>query len=311
MSESASQINVSEECDEKCDTCSTSNECTDQKKEQYEQEKKLKLNLSKIKHKIAVMSGKGGVGKSTVTANIAMAFAMNGHKGKVGVLDADIHGPCIPKMLGLKGQTMKGVPNGLLLPVTSSLGIKAASMDFLLPNDEAPVIWRGPLKMRLIQQFLSDIMWGDLDYLFIDLPPGTGDEPLSVVQLIPDLDGTVIVTMPSEVSEAIVKKSVTFAKQAGVPIIGVIENMSGFVCPDCGAKIDIFKTGAGKRIARDPSVPYLGHIPIDPQICSNSDSGISFTVTNPSSPSAKAFNGIIEQIEHFVENKSKQKRREN
>jgi ATP-binding protein involved in chromosome partitioning len=299
------QTNISEECDEKCDTCSTSNECTDQKKEQYEQEKKLKLNLNKIKHKIAVISGKGGVGKSTVTANIAMAFAMNGHKGKVGVLDADIHGPCIPKMLGLKGQTLKGGPGGTLLPVAHNLGIKVASMDFLLPNDEDPVIWRGPLKMRLIQQFLSDITWGDLDYLFIDLPPGTGDEPLTVVQLIPDMDGVVIVTMPSEVSEAVVKKSVTFAKQAGIPIIGIIENMSGFVCPDCGAKIDIFKAGAGKRIARDPSVPYLGNIPIDPQICSDSDNGIPFTVANPSSPSAKAFKEIVEKIEHFVENKPK------
>lgn len=312
MGKTAKQTNVSEECDEKCDTCSTSNECTDQKKEQYEQAQKLKLKLNKIKHKIAVMSGKGGVGKSTVTANLAMAFAVHGHKDKVGVLDADIHGPCIPKMLGLKGQTLKGGPDGVLFPVTHSLGIKVASMDFLLPNDETPVVWRGPLKMRLIQQFLSDIVWGDLDYLFIDLPPGTGDEPLTVVQLIPDMDGVVIVTMPSEVSEAVVKKSVTFAKQAGIPIIGIIENMSGFVCPDCGAKIDIFRAGAGKRIARDPSVPYLGNIPIDPQICNDSDNGVPFTVANPAAPSAKAFKEIVEKIEHFVENKPKrEQQREN
>jgi ATP-binding protein involved in chromosome partitioning len=292
---------TSEECDEKCGTCSTSDECTDQKKEQFEQEQRLKLNLSKIKYKIAVMSGKGGVGKSTVTANLAMAFAMNGHKGKVGVLDADIHGPCIPKMLGLKRQTLKSGPDGALFPVTSSLGIKVASVDFLLPNDESPVIWRGPLKMRLIQQFLSDIMWGNLDYLFIDLPPGTGDEPLSIVQLIPELDGAVIVTMPSEVSEAVVKKSISFAKQANVPIIGVVENMSGFVCPDCGAKIDIFKAGAGRRIAQDPSVPFLGTIPIDPQICNDSDNGVSFT-KNQSSASAKAFKEIVQKIEQFAQN---------
>jgi ATP-binding protein involved in chromosome partitioning len=300
MISTAKQAANSEECDGKCDSCSTSSQCTDQKREQYEQEK-LKLKLNKIKHKIAVMSGKGGVGKSTVTANLVMALAMNGHKGKVGVLDADIHGPCIPKMLGLKGKSLKGKPDGSISPVSGNLGIKVASVDFMLPNDESPVIWRGPLKMQLIKQFISDIAWGELDYLIIDLPPGTGDEPLSVVQLIPDLDGVVIVTMPSEVSEAVVKKSVSFAKQANVPIIGIVENMSGFVCPDCGAKINIFKAGAGKRISRDPSVPFLGTIPIDPQICSDSDSGVSFT-QNQSSASAMAFKVIVQKIEQFAQN---------
>ena len=268
-----------DECNEECDSCSASNQCNDPKKEQHEKEQKIKQQLKKIKHKIAIISGKGGVGKSTVTANLAMAFAMQG--SRVGVLDADIHGPCIPKMLGLKGQTLKGTPDGVLLPVTGSLGIKVASMDFLLKNDETPVIWRGPLKMRLIQQFISDISWGELDFLFIDLPPGTGDEPLTVMQLIPDMDGVVIVTMPSEVSEAVVKKSVTFAKQIGVPIIGVIENLSGFVCPDCGKKIDIFKSGGGKRIAQDLSVRYLGNIPIDPKVCDASDNGTPFIAANP------------------------------
>jgi ATP-binding protein involved in chromosome partitioning len=290
------QTNTSE-CSGTCDSCSTSDGCTEQKKQQHE----LDLKLTKIKYKIAVMSGKGGVGKSTVTANLAAAFALNGHKGKVGVLDADIHGPCIPKMLGLKGQTLKGGADGKIVPVSGSIGIKVASVDFLLPNDDAPVIWRGPLKMQLIRQFLSDISWGELDFLFIDLPPGTGDEPLSVVQLVPDLDGVVIVTMPSEVSEAVVKKSVSFAKQANVPIIGIVENMSGFVCPDCGAKIDIFRAGAGKRIAHDPSVPFLGSIPIDPQICMDSDSGVSFT-KNPFSAAATAFKEIVHKIEQFTEN---------
>jgi Mrp family chromosome partitioning ATPase len=268
-----------EECNEECDSCATSNQCSDPKKEQYTIEQKIKQQLKKIKYKIAVISGKGGVGKSTVTANLAMAFAMQG--SRVGILDADIHGPCIPKMLGLKGQTLKGSPCGTLSPVTGQLGIKVASMDFLLKNDETPVIWRGPLKVRLIQQFLSDISWGELDFLFIDLPPGTGDEPLTVMQLIPDMDGVVIVTMPSEVSEAVVKKSVTFAKQIGVPVIGIIENLSGYVCPDCGKKIDIFKSGGGKRIARDLSVPYLGNIPIDPKVCDNSDSGTPFISSDP------------------------------
>jgi ATP-binding protein involved in chromosome partitioning len=270
----------------------------DENQQQSDQQQQIKLKLSKIKHKIAVISGKGGVGKSTVTANLAMAFAMQGNK--VGVLDADIHGPCIPKMLGLKGQTLKGSPDGQLLPVTGKLGIKVASVDFLLKNDETPVIWRGPLKMRLIQQFLSDIAWSELDFLFVDLPPGTGDEPLSVMQLIPDMDGVVIVTMPSEVSEAVVKKSVTFAKQVGIPVIGIIENLSGFVCPDCGKKIDIFKSGGGKRIAQDLSIPYLGSIPIDPQVCDDSDSGVPFIAKNPNQPTAKAFTEIVTKTKQFI-----------
>ena len=271
-----------------------------QKRPAPEQDPKLKIKMSLIKHKIAVISGKGGVGKSTVTVNLAAAFATQGHLGKVGVLDADIHGPCVPKMLGLKGQKLVGGPAGTIFPVTGRYGLKVVSMDFLLPNDEAPVIWRGPLKMRVIQQFLSDILWGELDFLFIDLPPGTGDEPLSVMQLIPDIDGVIIVTMPSEVSQAVVKKAITFAKQVGVPVIGIIENMSGFVCPECGAQLDIFKTGGGKKIADELSVPYLGKIPIDPAICINSDSGTPFVAEKNASPTIKAFAEIIMEIKKFL-----------
>lgn len=301
MTSTTKQVIVAEECDGKCGSCSTLDVCNDRRKQQYEQEQKLRLKLSKIKHKIAIISGKGGVGKSTVTANLAVAFAMAGHKNKVGVLDADIHGPCIPKMLGLKGQTLIGGPAGMLFPVISKLGLRVVSMDFLLPNDEAPVIWRGPLKMRAIQQFLSDITWGDLDYLFIDLPPGTGDESLSVMQLIPEMDGVVIVTIPSDVSQAIVRKAVTFARQMGVPVIGIVENMSGFVCPDCGAKVNIFRVGGGKKIAEDLSVPYLGSIPIDPNICIGSDNGVPFVAGNITSPTTEAFAEIVRKIEHFTE----------
>ncbi|RLI40438.1 ATP-binding protein, partial [Candidatus Bathyarchaeota archaeon] len=166
--------------------------------------------MSKVKHKIAVISGKGGVGKSVVTANLAVAFALNGREGRVGILDADIHGPCIPKIIGLKGTRLQAGPPGIF-PASGPLGIKVVSMDFLLPEQETPVIWRGPLKYQAIRQFLSDIVWGELDYLFIDLPPGTGDEPLSVMQLLPDMDGVVIVTIPSEVSQGVVKKAVSFA----------------------------------------------------------------------------------------------------
>jgi len=289
-----------EECEFKPKSSSKSNEHSQPKRAAAEQDPKLKMKMSKIKHKIAVISGKGGVGKSTVTVNLAAVFAAQGHSGKVGVLDADIHGPCVPKMLGLKGQKLIGGPAGTIFPVTGQQGIKVVSMDFLLPNDEAPVIWRGPLKMRVIQQFLSDIAWGELDYLFIDLPPGTGDEPLSVMQLIPDIDGVIIVTMPSEVSQAVVKKAITFAKQIGVPVIGIIENMSGFVCPECGAQLDIFKTGGGKTIADELSVPYLGKIPIDPAICIASDNGTPFAAEKNASPTVKAFAEIIMKIKQIL-----------
>lgn len=289
---------MSEDCNEKCEECTKKNSCDDPRKEQLEQEL-FKLKMSKIKHKIAIISGKGGVGKSTVTVNLAMSFAMNGYMGNVGILDADIHGPCVPKMLGLHGKTLPSGPMGVF-PVTGPMGIKVVSIDFLLPNDEAPVIWRGPLKMGAIKQFLNDILWGDLEFLFIDLPPGTGDEPLSVMQLLPDMDGVIIVTMPSEVSQIVVKKAITFARQIGVPIIGIIENMSSYICPKCGEEINIFKTGGGKKIAEDLSVPFLGSIPIDPEICEDSDTGLPFIIKHRDSSATKSFKEIVIKVENFL-----------
>ena len=302
------QLETNNECDLKSKSSSKSNEYDRSKRAESEQEQRLRLRMNKIKHKIAIISGKGGVGKSTVTVNLAMAFAMHGYANSVGILDADIHGPCVPKMLDLKEQKLIGGPAGMLFPVTGPLGIKVVSMAFLLPSDEAPVIWRGPLKMRVIQQFLSDITWGELDFLFIDLPPGTGDEPLSVMQLIPDMDGVIVVTMPSEVSQVVVKKAITFAKQLCVPIIGIIENMSGFICPECGARIDIFKVGGGQKIAEDLSVPFLGSIPIDPEICRDSDNGIPFIIEHADSPATKAFAEIVKKVEHFLEHKERSER---
>ena len=265
-----------------------------------EEELKRKKRMNKIKHKIAIISGKGGVGKSTITANLAIAFAANGYADKVGILDADITGPCIPKILGLHGQKLiAGLPG--IFPSIGPLGIKVASMDFLLPSDESPVIWRGPIKMRAISQFLSDIVWGELEFLFIDLPPGTGDEPLSVMQLIPELDGVIIITIPSEVSQIVVKKAVTFAKQLNIPIIGIIDNMSGFICPKCGEKIDIFQVGGGKKIAKDLDVPFLGEIPIDPTVCSDSDKGTPFIIEHSNSLAAKSFMEIVNKVKKFVE----------
>ncbi|RJS69107.1 ATP-binding protein [Candidatus Bathyarchaeota archaeon] len=269
------------------------------KKQIQEQQERVKARMSKVKHKIAVISGKGGVGKSTVTVNLAMAFAMRGYTGQVGILDADMHGPCIPKMLGLHGQRLQAGPPGIF-PALAPLGIKVVSMDFLLPDEESPVIWRGPLKMHAIRQFLSDIVWGDLEFLLIDLPPGTGDEPLSVMQLLPEMDGNVIVTIPSEVSQIVVKKAVTFSRKLNIPVIGVIENMSGFICPNCGARVNIFRVGGGEKIAKELNVPFLGSIPIDPEICEDSDKGIPFITGHKDSPATKAFLEIVEKIEGFL-----------
>lgn len=272
----------------------------DDRQEQDLSQQRLKQNMGRIRHKIAIISGKGGVGKSTVTVNLAMAFATFNRAKKVGILDADITGPSVPKILGVHGQRFPVGPPGVF-PVSGPLGIKVASMDFLLPSDESPVIWRGPLKMGAIRQFLSDILWGELDFLFIDLPPGTGDEPLSIMQLIPEMAGAIIVTQPSEVSEIVVKKAVTFSRQLNVPVIGVIENMSGFTCPKCGETINIFKEGGGQRLAKDLSVPFLGRIPMDPLVCEDSDKGVPFIAEHAHSPAAKAFESIVDKVADFIE----------
>jgi ATP-binding protein involved in chromosome partitioning len=262
----------------------------------------LKTRMKKIKHKIAVISGKGGVGKTVTAVNLAIAFAMQGHENRVGLLDADLHGPCVPKMLGIEDKKLKVGPIGAL-PAVGPLGVKVTSMALVLEGKGVPVIWRGPLKMRAIQQFLSEVMWGELDFLLIDLPPGTGDEPLSVLKLLPEMDGVVIVTIPSEVSQTVVGKSITFSRQLNIPVIGIIENMSGFVCPDCGKETHIFKTGGGEKVAQEYSVPFLGKIPLDPRVCEASDLGHPFIMEHPDSPAAKSFMNIVETIKTYIQNK--------
>lgn len=262
-----------------------------------QQQQTLRIRMGKIKHKIAVISGKGGVGKSTVTVNLATAFAKSGHT--VGILDADIHGPSVPRLLGLTGQEVKVGPPGAF-PVPGPLGIKVISIDFFLPEERTPTIWRGPLKMRAIRQLLTDVVWGELDILFIDLPPGTGDEVLSIAQLLPEIDGVLIVTMPSELSRAVVRKAITFAERMGMPIIGVVENFSGYVCPSCGEEVDIFQAGSGKRMADEAGVPFLGKIPIDPKVSGASDRGVPFVIEQPDSPASKAFAEIVVKVEDYL-----------
>jgi len=265
-----------------------------------ELDEKIRAWMSKVKHKVVILSGKGGVGKSTVAANLAVALAWRGRPNLVGVLDADITGPSIPKILGVRGRSFTSGPPGIF-PVMGPLGIKVVSMDFLLPSDETPVIWRGPMKSIAIKQFLAEIVWGELEYLLIDLPPGTGDEALTVFQAIPGVDGALIITIPSDLSQLVVKKAVTFARQLHAKVLGIIENMSGFVCPKCGHYVDIFSSGGGERISREMGVPLLGRIPLDPRICESSDRGMPFIVEHPDTPAAKAFMEIVSRLEEALE----------
>ena len=269
-------------------------------KEMQEQEMRLEIQMAKIKHKLVILSGKGGVGKSTITANLAVALARRGHK--VGVLDIDIHGPSIPKILGIRGRELTAGPleGDGILPVKGPLGIKIISMDFLLPSDETPVIWRGPMKMGAIRQFLADVAWGNLDFLLVDIPPGTGDEPLSLVQLLPDIDGVIIVTAPSEVSQIVVKRAIGFTRELHVPVLGIVENMSGFVCPACGAEVDIFGSGGGQKIAEELGVPFLDRVPIDSKICEDSDRGTPFIIEHAETPAAKAFMRVVDKVEEYL-----------
>jgi ATP-binding protein involved in chromosome partitioning len=225
-----------------------------------QQDVEIAKRMSKIKHKIAVMSGKGGVGKSTIAVNMATAFAKKGYR--TGILDVDIHGPNVPRMLKIGKKDLKIDEDGIL-PVIVGENLKVMSVQFLLPDENSPVIWRGPKKTAAIRQFLSDVSWGDLDLLVVDCPPGTGDEHLAILQSITPFDGIIMITTPHLVSLDDVEKSINMAKHLKIRIIGIIENMSGFVCPECKTEIPIFGNGGGSEIASKTGIPLLGNIPID------------------------------------------------
>jgi len=237
---------------------------------QYQERLQLLDRIRGIRHKILVLSGKGGVGKSTVAVNLARSLFEAGKR--VGILDIDIHGPSIPKLLGLEGHSITGAED-YLLPVELSDGFKVMSIGFLLPSRDDAVIWRGPRKYGVIKQFLKDVQWGNLDYLIVDSPPGTGDEPLTIAQLIDRVDGAIVVTTPQQVAITDVRKCITFCRQVNVPVLGVLENMSGFTCPHCNKRVDIFKTGGGEVMANEMNVPFLGRVPIDPEIVNCGDAG--------------------------------------
>jgi len=252
--------------------------------------------MRRVKHRILVLSGKGGVGKSTVAVNLAVAMARAGKK--VGLFDADIHGPSIPTMMGLEGAHAQG-GLGAIEPIVSG-GVKVISIGFFLDKNDDAVIWRGPMKMNVIKQFLTDVAWGELDVLVVDLPPGTGDEALSVCQLIGKVDGAMIVTTPQRVAAVDVRKSISFCEELKVPVIGVIENMSGFRCPHCGQVTDIFMTGGGRLLAEERGVPFLGAVPIDPLIVRSGDGGYPVAGVDQNDETHRRFDGIVGKVVDFL-----------
>jgi len=257
------------------------------------EEAELRERMSAIGRRLLILSGKGGVGKSTVAVNLAVALARAGET--VGLLDVDIHGPSVPRLTGLEGRTVSS-EGSTLQPVPLMDRLTVMSIGFFLKRPADAVIWRGPLKFQLIRQFLKDVAWGRLDSLVVDCPPGTGDEPLSVVQLAGSPAAAVIVTTPQEISVADVRRCVTFCNSLAVPVLGIVENMSGLVCPRCGAEIDLFKKGGGEALAREMGVPFLGRVPLDPEVVVSGDDGTPFVDGRARTPAVSAFLEIAARI---------------
>jgi len=285
---------------ESCDsqTCSARKPQDDESPEQFLERQELAARLCQIHHKIFILSGKGGVGKSTVAANLAVTLALGGER--TGLLDIDLHGPSIPKLLHLEGRSMAS-DGQEIEPATFGELLKVVSIGFLLQHPDDAVIWRGPLKMGVIKQFLKDVHWGELDYLVVDSPPGTGDEPLSICQLISDADGAVVVTTPQEVAVSDVRKCISFCRQLHTPVLGVVENMSGFVCPHCGERTDLFGAGGGEQMAGEMGVPFLGRIPMDPAVVASGDEGRPFVHHQADGPAAAAFATVTDALRQRLE----------
>jgi len=284
--------------DNKCSTCDDSScdsraarpgEASDATRERQA----IAQRLCQIKHKLLVLSGKGGVGKSTVSVNLAATLAQAGKR--VGLLDVDIHGPSVPKLLHLEGTKLKGGEESIL-PVELESGLKVMSIGLLLPKADDAVIWRGPMKHGVIKQFLRDVEWGALDYLIVDCPPGTGDEPLAVVQLIENADGAVVVTTPQELAIQDVRRSVRFCDQLKLPVAGVVENMSGFVCPHCGEQVTLFGAGGGETMAAELGLTFLGRVPFDPAVVTSGDQGRPLVLGEHHSETGRAFGRIVRQL---------------
>ncbi len=279
-------------------TCSAKGKTESETDKDFKERQDLARRMCQIKRKIFVLSGKGGVGKSSVAANLAISLARLGRT--VGVLDIDLHGPSIPRLFGLEGADITAVDD-TIRPVVTDQNVRVMSVGFMLRTQDDAIIWRGPLKHGIIKQFLKDVEWGELDYLIIDSPPGTGDEPLSVAQLIDDADGVVVVTTPQVLAITDVRKSISFTRQLNLPVLGVVENMSGFICPECGTRTDLFGSGGGREMATDMGVPFLGEVPIDPGLVAAGDSGELPAYLSGSSAGALAFADIVKALVATVE----------
>ncbi len=288
-------------CSGDCAGCPSATKCDDQRNEGAPKGLPPKADV-RVKHVVLVLSGKGGVGKSTVAANLAYALSNRGYN--TGLIDLDIHGPDIPKMLGVEDARLQSYDGKVIEPVRISGNLALISMAFLLPERNTPVIWRGPMKMTVIRQFLEDVNWGSLDYLVVDLPPGTGDEALTVAQLAPNIAGAVIVTTPQDVAILDSSKAVQFIRKLELPVLGIVENMSGFICPHCKEEIDIFGKGGGEREAKELKVPFLGAIPLDPDMRKAADEGRPFIIRQAGSednPTWKSIDAVMRALVEQVE----------
>jgi len=280
-----------ENCTENCDNCPSAKPGTAPRG----LPPKAKMD---VKHVILVLSGKGGVGKSTVSVNLAFALANKGKK--VGLLDLDFHGPNIPKMLGIENQRPAVLANAID-PVHVTGNLSVISMAFLLPDTSTPVVWRGPMKMTAIQQFLTEVNWGMLDYLVVDLPPGTGDEALTIAQLAPNVRGAVIVTTSQDVAVMDAMRAAKFIEKLDLPVLGVIENMSGMACPHCGGIVNLFSAGGGKNAADELGVPFLGAIPLDPAMVTAGDEGRPYIMSHADTPTRRAVDAAMERLVKEIE----------
>ena len=283
-------------CASKSSGCGSGPSQSDVQAHIAQQENDIKTSLGRIKHKILVMSGKGGVGKSTVSTNLALGLANRGHK--VGLMDVDLHGPDICRMLNLNEKLRDNHPQngGLVPPMQVGENLKVISLEYMMEDRDDPIIWRGPLKIQAIRQFIADMDWGELDYLIIDAPPGTGDEPLTIADTIKDAQA-LVVTTPQDVALADVRKSLNFCNHVKMRILGLVENMSGLICPHCNKTVEVFKSGGGERTAKDFKINFLGKIPMDPRVVIGGDAGSPYLSSQNDSPAVQAFAALLDKVQ--------------
>ena len=300
LEKTVAHLQIDQACDLRCDRCDRYFQCNKPEKKtiiETERLKRARQAMAKIKHKIAVSAGKGGVGKSMTTCALAIGLALKGRK--VGVLDHDFDGPCDHRMLGVVGKELRMTEEGII-PVEGPLGIKIVSLGNVLKEEEV-LIWFHKMRRQATEEFLCHVAWGELDYLLVDLPPGTSSDAVDIMQYIPDLDGMITVTIPAKVSQVVAKKATKLAQMAQIRVLGVIENMSGYGCPQCGRIWEIFEKGGGELLAKECGVPLLGKIPMDPRVSSSNDRGAAFLLDYPDSPATKAVLEIVDKIIEMVE----------